>query len=150
MDTQQVIYRHRINIGIATATPDGLIVPVIHDADTKSIAMIASEIEALADSARARKVTVAELSEGTFTISNFGSYGGHMGTPIIRPPEVAIAGFGQIREAVIPIDGAPAVRPVLPMVVSCDHRLNDGEHLGGFVGTIATYLKDPVRLLGVR
>ena len=149
MERQQIVFRHRINIGFATATPDGLIVPVVHDVDTKSLIEISQDIDALAAAARARKITVAQLSKGTFTISNYGSYGGHFGTPIIRPPEVAIAGIGAIRDAVIPIDGVPAVRPMLPLVVSTDHRLNDGEHLGLFFDAIGSYLKDPIRLFGL-
>ena len=148
MERQQIVYRHRINIGFATATPEGLIVPVVTDVDTKSLIEISQEIDALAAAARARKITVAQLSKGTFTISNYGSYGGHFGTPIIRPPEVAIAGIGAIRDAVIPVDGVPAVRPMLPLVVSTDHRLNDGEHLGLFFDAIGSYLKDPIRLFG--
>jgi pyruvate/2-oxoglutarate dehydrogenase complex dihydrolipoamide acyltransferase (E2) component len=147
MESQQIIYRHRYNIGFATATPDGLIVPVIHDADQKSLLEIAREIETLAAAARNRKIKVEQLSNGTFTISNYGSYGGTFGTPIIRPPEVAIAGIGAIKDRVVPIDGAPAIRPVLSLVVSADHRMNDGEHLGQFVSAIAAYLSDPVRLL---
>jgi pyruvate dehydrogenase E2 component (dihydrolipoamide acetyltransferase) len=148
MERQEIVYRHRTNVGIATATPDGLIVPVVHDADRKSVVDIARDIEALAEAARARKVTVAQLQGGTFTISNYGSYGGTFGTPIIRPPEVAIAGFGAIRDTVVPVDGVPAVRPNLTLVVSCDHRLNDGEHLGAFSAAIAATLANPVRLLG--
>lgn len=148
MERQEVVYRHRYNIGFATATPDGLIVPVVHDVESKTLIEIAREIEALAAAARNRKVTVDQLSNGTFTISNYGSYGGHFGTPIIRPPEVAIAGIGAIRDGVIAIDGEPAVRPMLPLVVSTDHRINDGEHLGLFFDTIGSYLTDPVRLLG--
>jgi len=147
MERQEIIYRHRYNIGFATATPDGLIVPVIHDADLKSLLDIAREIDALAAAARARKISMEQLSNGTFTISNYGSYGGSFGTPIIRPPEVAIAGIGAIKDTVVPVDGAPAIRPILPLVVSADHRMNDGEHLGQFVGAIGAYLKDPVRLL---
>ena len=102
----------------------------------------------LAEAARTRKVKVDQLRGGTFTISNYGSYGGHFGTPIIRPPEVAILGVGAIRETVVPVDGAPAVRPTLPLAVSTDHRLNDGEHLGAFADTVGAWLRDPVRLLG--
>ena len=148
LDAQEIIYRHRFNIGLATATPDGLIVTVLHDADAMSLLETARRIEALSEAARARKVSVEEISNGTFTISNFGSYGGWMGTPIIRPPEVAIAGFGRIREAVVPVDGVPAVRTLLPLVVATDHRLNDGQHLGEFMATLAAYLTDPIRLLG--
>ena len=148
LEREEIVYRHRVNIGVATATPDGLIVPVIPDADLKSILALAREIEVLAEAARARKAAPEQLAGGTFTISNFGSYGGWLGTPIIRPPEVAIAGFGRIQEKVVPVDGAPAVRMVLPMVVSTDHRMNDGEHLGGFMATLAGYLREPIRLLG--
>ena len=148
VDASQIIYRHRYNIGIATATPDGLIVPVIHDADAKSLLDIAREIESLSEAARGRKIAVGQLQNGTFTITNFGSYGGWLGTPIIRPPEVGIAGFGRIREAVVPVDGQPAIRWVLPLVVATDHRLNDGEQSGGFMNTLSTFLSQPIRLLG--
>ena len=148
MKGEQIIYHHRYNIGIATATPAGLIVTVIHDADTKSLPQIAREIDTLARLARERRVTVDQIRGSTFTISNYGSYGAWMGTPIVRPPEVAIAGFGRIHDAVIPVNGEPAVRTMLPLVVSTDHRLNDGEHLGGFLNTLTRYLVQPVRLLG--
>ncbi len=148
MEAEEIVYRGRVNIGFATATADGLIVPVVHDVDRKSILALAREIAELAEAARARKIGVAQLRGGTFTVSNYGSYGGHFGTPIIRPPEVAILGVGAIRDTVAAVDGAPAVRPSLPLAVSADHRLNDGEHLGAFAGAIAGYLREPARLLG--
>ncbi len=148
MERQQIVYRHRYNIGIATATPDGLIVTVVHDAERKSVVEVAREIDELARLARERKIGLDRLSHGTFTISNYGSYGGHMGTPIIRPPEVAIAGFGRVRDAVVAVDGQPAVRSLLPLVIATDHRLNDGEHMEGFAATLANYLREPIRLLG--
>ena len=148
MEAERIVYRGRVNIGFATATPDGLVVPVIHDVDTKSMLALAREIAALAEAARTRAVKLEQLRGGTFTVSNYGSYGGHFGTPIIRPPEVAILGVGAIRETVVPVDGAPAVRPSLPLAVSTDHRLNDGEHLGAFAATVGAYLVEPARLLG--
>ena len=150
VDTQrwEVVYRHRYNIGIATATSEGLIVPVLHDANQGSLVELGAEIAALAAAARIRKASVTQLSGGTFTISNFGSYGNGLGMPIIRPPEVAIAGFGRIRDAVIALDGQPVVRPILPVIVSTDHRLNDGDNLGAFAATLISYLREPVRLLG--
>lgn len=150
IDTEQdrIIYRHRFNIGIATATDDGLIVPVLHDADRLSLPDIANEIATLAQLARTRKASVAQLSDATFTISNFGSYSAGVGMPIINPPQVAIAGFGRIRDGVTAHNGQAVVRPMLPVVVSADHRLNDGAHLGAFVSTLTTYLREPVRLLG--
>lgn len=148
MEARQIVYRHRCNIGIAVATPDGLMVTVVHDADGKSLRELSEEIRRLSTLARERKVTPAQLAGGTFTISNYGSYGGGVGAPIIRPPEVAIAGFGRVREAVVPVDGRPEVRPVLPLCVSTDHRLNDGEHLDAFMERIARHLCEPAHLLG--
>jgi len=146
LDAEQIVYRARTNIGIATSSDDGLVVPVIHDADQKSVADIARELDDLAAKVRNRTVTVDQLSGGTFTVSNYGSFGTWMGTPIIRPPEAAIAGFGRIADSVVAVDGRAVVRPTLPIAVSADHRLNDGHHLGAFVTTLAEYLVDPVLL----
>jgi pyruvate dehydrogenase E2 component (dihydrolipoamide acetyltransferase) len=148
MEKGEIVYRKRYNIGVATATEAGLIVPVLHDADMKSIFDLAIEISELAELARTRKIPRDKLTNGTFTITNFGSYGARMGTPIIRPPEAAIAGFGAIRDEVIPVNGEPAVRPVLPICASTDHRLNDGEHLWTFVRTVTELLEKPTRILG--
>lgn len=146
-DNELITYRARCNIGIAMSTDEGLVVPVIHDADVLSIEQIARRIEALTAAARGRTLTLDQLTGGTFTISNYGSYGTWMGTPIIRPPEAAIVGFGRARDAVVAHEGQPVVRPMLPMAVSADHRLNDGHDLGAFVSTIERYLTDPVLLL---
>ena len=148
MEKSEIVYRKRYNIGVATATEAGLIVPVLHDADMKSIFDLAIEISELAELARSRKIPRERLTNGTFTITNFGSYGARMGTPIIRPPEAAIAGFGAIRDEVIPVNGEPGVRPVLPICSATDHRLNDGEHLWTFVRTVAELLEKPTRILG--
>ena len=148
MEKGEITYRKRFNIGVATATDAGLIVPVLHDADLKSIFELAVEIAELAELTRSRKVPRERLVEGTFTITNFGSYGARMGTPILRPPEAGIAGFGAIRDEVVPVDGAPAVRPILPVCASTDHRLNDGAELWAFVRTVSELLERPTRLLG--
>ena len=136
-----------INLGFATATEDGLIVPVIRKANDFTVAKLAKETEQLAELAKTRKATSDQLGGGTFTVTNFGSFGTWLGTPIIRPPEVAIAGFGRIAEKVIPVDGVPAVRMVLPIVVAADHRINDGAHLGAFVSDIAKLLLNPESLV---
>lgn len=148
MNDETVTYHGNCNIGIATATPEGLIVTVVHNAEQKSILQIGNEIATLAALARERRVSVEQIKGGTFTISNFGSYGGTLGTPIIRPPEVGIAGFGRIHDKVVARDGQPVVRKILPIAVSTDHRLNDGEHLGAFVSTLSRLLSNPVRMLG--
>lgn len=149
-DNELITYRARCNIGIAMSTDEGLVVPVIHDADQLSIEEIARRIDALTAAARTRTLTLDQLTGGTFTISNYGSYGTWMGTPIIRPPEAAIVGFGRARDAVVAHEGQPVVKPILPMAVSADHRLNDGHHLGAFVSTIERYLVEPVLLLARR
>ena len=148
MQREEIIYRHRYNVGFATATPDGLVVPVVHNADELSLVELARRIGELADLTRNRRANVEQLSNGTFTVSNFGAYGHGVGMPIIRPPEVAIAGFGRIHDKVVAVNGQPIVRATLPLVVTTDHRLNDGAHLGAFVDTLATYLAEPIRLLG--
>ena len=136
-----------INLGFATATEDGLIVPVMRKANDFTIEMLAKQTEQLAELAKTRKATSDQLGGGTFTVTNFGSFGTWLGTPIIRPPEVAIAGFGRIAEKVIPIDSVPAVRMVLPIVVAADHRINDGAHLGAFVSDLAKLLLNPEALV---
>ncbi|MCZ6522288.1 MAG: dihydrolipoamide acetyltransferase family protein [Alphaproteobacteria bacterium] len=148
MEREEIVYRHRYNVGIGTATGDGLIVTVLHDADKLSLPETARRLDELARKGRERKVSLEELSGGTFTITNWGSYGGWLGSPLIRPPEVAIAGFGRIRDAVVAVDGVPAVRKLLPLVVATDHRVNDGEHLGSFIAALTSYLSHPIRLLG--
>jgi pyruvate dehydrogenase E2 component (dihydrolipoyllysine-residue acetyltransferase) len=144
---ETITYHRRCHIGLATATDDGLIVPVLRDADRKTLAEIAAEAAALAEAARSRGVTPAHTSGGTFTITNIGSYGAWLGTPVIRPPEAGIAGFGRIHDAVVAVDGVPAVRPLLPLVVAADHRLIDGHALSSFAADLATLLADPVLLL---
>jgi len=147
MDAEAIIYHGRRNIGLATATEAGLIVPVLKDADTLSLSEIAGQVDSLAGAARSRTITNAQMSEGTFTITNFGTFGGWIATPIIRPPEAAIAGFGRIRDAVVAVDGAPVVRPTLPVSVSADHRLIDGDDMSGFLNTLGSYLVDPILML---
>lgn len=148
MEREEITYLRRYDIGVATATDDGLVVPVLRDAGGRSLFELADEIAVLAQAARDRTLGVDQTAAGTFTISNYGSFGSWMGTPIIRPPEAAIAGFGRIRDAVVAVDGQPVVRPTLPVAVSADHRLNDGHHLAAFLDTLSALLSDPVLLLG--
>jgi pyruvate dehydrogenase E2 component (dihydrolipoyllysine-residue acetyltransferase) len=142
----EIVYRHRYNIGIATATPDGLIVPVVHDADRKSMIELAREIHELSEQARARTIPLASLQDGSFTITNFGSLGGWLGTPIIRPGEAAILGVGRIQDRPWIVNGQVAVRPVLALSFAADHRLIDGDVSTSFVRTLTGYLNDPLSL----
>lgn len=134
------------HIGIATATDDGLIVPVLHDAQGFDVMALPQRIDALTAAAKNRTAPPSDLQGGTFTVTNFGSFGTWLGTPIIRTPEVAIAGFGRVSDKVLAISGQPVVRPVLPIVVAVDHRVNDGAHLGAFVATIAHVLTYPAEM----
>lgn len=135
-----------VHLGIATSTDDGLIVPVLKNASDLTIIELSDRLNELADLARTRKATTDQLTGGTFSLTNFGSFGTWLGTPVIRPPEVGIAGFGRVSEKVIVVDGQPAVRKVLPIVVAADHRINDGAHLGAFVSEIAQQLLNPQNL----
>jgi pyruvate/2-oxoglutarate dehydrogenase complex dihydrolipoamide acyltransferase (E2) component len=147
MDAGTITYHGRRNIGLATATPDGLMVPVLHDADTLGLTAIARRVHQLGERARTRKSTPGELADGTFTITNYGSYGSWLATPIIRPSEAAILGLGRIQDRVVAVDGAPVVRPVLTIAVSADHRLVDGDSMGSFLNTLTRYLENPLLLL---
>jgi pyruvate dehydrogenase E2 component (dihydrolipoamide acetyltransferase) len=146
LENSQIIEHGQVNIGVATASPDGLLVPVVRDADELSLLSLVQCIDNLTSAARTRTATREDLSGGTFTVTNFGSFGTWLGTPVIRPPEGAIAGFGRISDRVVAVDGQPAVRKTLPIVVAADHRLNDGADLAAFINEIAAYVSDPVRL----
>jgi pyruvate dehydrogenase E2 component (dihydrolipoamide acetyltransferase) len=137
LERDEITRRSACNIGIATATGDALIVPVLRNAADMNLDQIAAELDRLVTRARDGRLQAADLAGASITITNFGSYGTEFGVPIVRVGESAIVGFGRIRDAVVPIDGAPAVRQMLPLTVSADHRLNDGRHLAAFTATIA-------------
>jgi pyruvate dehydrogenase E2 component (dihydrolipoamide acetyltransferase) len=129
------------NIGIATATPDGLVVPVILHADQLSVVEIAREAERLAAAARARTLQPADLRDGTFTVTNVGAAGGWFGTSIIRYPEAAILGAGRIEPRAVVRDGAIVVRPILPLSLTFDHRVIDGDAALAFMQTLRVLLE---------
>ena len=135
------------NIGLAVATADGLVVPVIRQADRRSLADLAAEVRRLTSAARNRRVEVAELRGGTFTISNWGAIGGRYATPLIRPPEVGIMGFGAIEQRPFVVEGEVKARPTLPWSLSADHRLIDGDVSTGFSEYVTGLLADPIALL---
>lgn len=145
-ENERITFFGRRNIGLAVSTDAGLFVPVVHDADSKLLLDLSRESADLAQRARDRTITSAQMGSGTFTITNFGSYGGWLGTPIIRPPEVAIAGFGRIADKVVAVDGQPVVRNTLPLAVSADHRVIDGANMGEFLGHLTRLLENPILL----
>jgi pyruvate dehydrogenase E2 component (dihydrolipoamide acetyltransferase) len=146
LQREQITLHRHYHVGIATAGPDGLTVPVIHDADRRSLAQIAVEIVELSQAARERRLRPEQLAGPTFTVNNFGSLGTWLGTPIVRPPEVVNLGVGAIRDRVVAVDGAPVVRPTLVLAVAGDHRVLDGDTLAAFVTQVAALLEDPVLL----
>lgn len=143
----EIVYKKYYNIGIATDTPTGLIVPVIKDADRKSIWMIASSITDLAVRGRDGKLTPAEMKGSTISISNIGSAGGMFFTPIINFPEVAILGTGRISEKAIVKNGEIVVAPVMALSLSFDHRIIDGATAQNFMNYIKSLLNNPELLV---
>ncbi len=145
LDSQknEIVLKHYYNIGVAVDTPEGLMVPVIKNADQKSIMELAKETERLAEEARTRKIKLSDLKGNTFTITNIGSIGGLFSTPIINPPDVAILGVHRIRDMAVVIDGEIKIRKILPLVLSFDHRVLDGAQAARFMNTLMEHLKDP-------
>lgn len=143
-----LILKRYYNIGIAVDTENGLLVPVIRDADRKSVAELAVELEDAADKARQRKLGIAEMQGGTFTITNLGGIGGTNFTPIINYPEVAILGISRaVRQPVASADDEVKVRLMLPLSLSYDHRAIDGADGARFLRYIAQLFEDPMKLL---
>jgi pyruvate dehydrogenase E2 component (dihydrolipoamide acetyltransferase) len=143
-----VVRSERINVGIAVAVDDGLVVPVVHNADRLSLAdTVARRIE-LVDAARAGRLRPEDVTGGTFTISNLGMYGVDSFDAIVNAPQAAILAVGRVADRVIPVDGQPAVRPVLQLSVSFDHRVVDGARGAEFVETLASLAEEPAGLVG--
>ena len=146
--TNEIVYKHYFNIGIATDTDRGLFVPVIKDADAKSIFSIASEITELSGKATEGKLAANEMSNGSISISNIGSIGGGWFTPVINYPEVAILGVGRIaKKAVVNADDEIVVAPIMQLSLSFDHRIIDGATAQKAMNELKTLLADPELLL---
>lgn len=143
----EIILKKYYNIGISVDTNDGLIVPVIKDADKKNIIHLAEEIKTLAEKARSRTVDIKDLKGGTFSITNIGSYGGIFATPIVNYPEAAILSTGKIQDKPRVINGEIKIRKVLPLSLTFDHRIMDGGIAARFVNTIVRHLEDTGLLL---
>lgn len=144
---QEIIVRHYVNLGIAAATPRGLIVPNVKDAQELSLFQLASALEKLTLTARDGKTQPADMSGGTITITNIGSYGMDTGTPILNPGEVAIVALGSIRQKPWVVDGEVRARFVTTVGASFDHRIVDGDVASRFVADLASVLEEPALLL---
>ena len=142
-----VVYKPFVHLGVAVATERGLVVPVVHDAHRLSFAEIEGEIERLATRAREGKLTLEELSGGTFTLTNGGIFGSLLSTPILNPPQSGILGMHKIEKRPVVVDDQIVVRPMMYVAVSYDHRLVDGEQAVTFLVRVKERLEDPARLL---
>lgn len=147
MENHQVIYKEYVNIGVAVDTERGLVVPIVRNADRKSIAQIAAELDRIAQMARDGELSLDDMKGGTFTISNLGAIGGTYSTPIINPPEVAILLVGRSR--IVPQMKGTAVegRLMMPLSITYDHRVVDGAAAARFLNEVKGYLSAPGRLL---
>lgn len=143
MEREQITLHRSCHVGIATAAPDGLVVPVLRDADAKSVWELAHEVAELTAAARERRLRPEQLSRGTFTLNNYGALGVWLGTPIIRPGEVANLGVGRVQERAAVRDGKVVVAPVVALSVSADHRVLDGHTLAAFVSDVIALIENP-------
>ena len=143
----EIVFKKSINLGIAVDTPDGLVVPNIKNADRKSIFELAKELGELAEGARNRTLQLAQIQNGTFTITNYGAVDVLFGTPIIKHPEVAILGVGKIHKKPIVVGDEIKIGEVLPLSIAVDHRIIDGADAGRFLIRVKEYLENPLLLL---
>src|SRR5262249_45907707 len=144
----QLIHKKYYHLGVAVDTDDGLVVPVIRDADTKSVLILAQELTAIAEKARQKKLEPADMRGGTFTITNLSGIGGTAFTPIVNWPEVAILGLSRSRLTAVPDkDGTIRARLLLPLSLSYDHRVVDGADAARFTRQLADLLESPLTML---
>jgi 2-oxoisovalerate dehydrogenase E2 component (dihydrolipoyl transacylase) len=144
---QEIVVKHYVNLGIAAATDRGLVVPNVKGAHAMTLPQLAAALAQLAETARAGKATLADLSGGTITITNVGIFGVDTGTPILSPGEAAILAFGQVKDAPWVVDGELAVRKVCTLALSFDHRIVDGDLGSAALRDVGAMLTDPLRML---
>ena len=146
-EKREIVYKRSYHIGVATDSPEGLLVPVMRNADRLTLMEVAAKLEKLIEGAQKRTLALPEVSGSTFTLNNVGSFGGGSGTPIINYPEAAILAVGRIQEKAIARQGAVIVRPVMPLALSFDHRLIDGAMSGKFLGRLKELVENPQQLM---
>lgn len=147
--TEEIIYKDYCHIGIAVDTPRGLVVPVLRDADKKSLPQVAADLLDLGERAQTLKLDISELRGGTFTITNVGALGGTFFTPMVNFPEVGILGLGRAKPRPVVYEGQVAPRLILPMSLSFDHRVVDGADAARFVTEVIRSLENPLRLISL-
>lgn len=142
-----IVLNPDINIGLAVAVEEGLLVPVIHHADSMRLKDIAARRKDIITHAQTNKLSLTDMSDGTFTISNLGMYGVDGFKAIVNPPEAAILALGRIADKVVPLDGQPTIQPMLKLTLSCDHRVVDGVRGAQFLQTLVSFIEDPLAIL---
>lgn len=147
IDGEEIIYHNYCDVGIAVSTPKGLMVPIIRGAENLSLAEIEKGIAAMAAKARDGKITVDDMSGGTFTITNGGVFGSMLSTPILNPPQSGILGMHNIVERPIAVNGKVEIRPIMYVALSYDHRIIDGRESVGFLYTVKELIENPKRML---
>ena len=147
IDGNDIVYHGYFDIGVAVSTDRGLVVPVVREADALSLAQIEDQINEYGQKARAGKLSLEELSGGTFTISNGGIFGSLMSTPILNAPQTGVLGMHKIQERPVVVDGEIVVRPMMYLALSYDHRLIDGREAVQFLVAIKGMIEDPARIL---
>ena len=147
IDGEEIVYSDFADISIAVSAPKGLVVPVIRNADSMSLHEIEAEIIVLATKARDNKLSIEEMTGGTFTITNGGVFGSMMSTPIINSPQSAILGMHNIIQRPVAENGQVVIRPMMYIALSYDHRIIDGRESVGFLVRVKQLLEDPARLL---
>lgn len=147
IDGEDVVYHGYQDIGVAVSVDEGLVVPVLRDADFMSIADVEAAIHDFGIKARDKKLTIEEMTGGTFTVSNGGVFGSLLSTPILNPPQTGILGMHAIQERPIAMDGEVVIQPMMYLALSYDHRLVDGKTAVQFLVTIKGLIEDPARIL---
>jgi 2-oxoglutarate dehydrogenase E2 component (dihydrolipoamide succinyltransferase) len=147
LDGEELVTPEYADIAIAVQTPKGLMVPVLRNAETKSLATIEQELKELADKARKGRISIDEMTGGTFTITNGGVFGSLLSTPILNPPQSGILGMHNIQERPVAIDGQVVIRPMMYIALSYDHRVIDGRDSVGFLVKIKELLENPHQML---
>jgi len=147
IDGNDVVYHGYQDIGVAVSTNDGLVVPVLRDADFMSIADVEAAIRDLGLKARDKKLTIEEMTGGTFTLSNGGVFGSLLSTPILNPPQTGILGMHAIQDRPVAVNGEVVIQPMMYLALSYDHRLIDGKTAVQFLVTVKGLIEDPARIL---
>ncbi len=147
IDGDEIVYHDYVDISVAVSAPGGLVVPVVRDVDKKGFAQIEKDIADFGKRARDGSLTMADMTGGTFTISNGGVFGSLMSTPIINPPQSAVLGLHRIEDRVVVVDGEMVIRPMMYIALSYDHRLIDGREAVTALKIIKEAIEDPTRML---